>query len=129
MKNRIFTIAAAMLTTFLAMTGEALAQSRFEANQPGFFGGYSTFGGYYDTFGDFGGRHTYNGYVRTDARNTPTTTLLTVPLQRRTHAKVKLKHVPVKVARGSDCGWLKHKARDTGQRKWKQRYETCRHVA
>ncbi len=106
-------------------SGDASAQSWSEANRPGFFGGYGHFGGYYDTFGDYGGRHTYNGYVRTDARNVQTVTLLTVPLQRSKSAKQR-HHVKVAY---TDCSALKRKARDTGKRKWQARYDACRNLA
>jgi hypothetical protein len=109
----------------IAGGGNASAQSWSEANRPGFVGGYGHFGGYYDTFGDYGGRHTYNGYVRTDARNVQTVTLLTVPLQR---SKPSKKRLQAKVA-GPDCSVLKRKARETGKRKWQARYDACRNLA
>ncbi len=126
MQLKLLAFAATLLASLLGMTGHAAAQSRFEANMPGFFGGYSTFGGYYDTFGDFGGRHTYNGYVRSYSRNTSTVTLLSVPLQKRSTKSVSAKYRSAKHANASDCRWLQQNARDSGKRKWKLRYEACR---
>ena len=100
MRIKLIAISAAVLAGLMALTGTAEAQSWSEANTPGFRGGYGHFGGYYDTFGDYGGRHTYNGYVRTDARNVQTTTLITIPLQRRTQKKVLVQSQP-------DCSALK----------------------
>ena len=126
MRNGIIALVAGMFGA-MALSGAASAQSWSEANTPGFFGGYNHFGGYYDTFGDYGGHYDYRGYVRTEAYNQQTVTLLTVPLQRRSHA-AKRSRTKVVVVDGG-CGWLKHKAHDTGARKWKVRYEACRREA
>ena len=52
-------LAFAVFTGVMAIAGAAEAQSWSEANTPGFFGGYGHFGGYYDTFGDYGGQTNY----------------------------------------------------------------------
>ena len=127
MKTKMLAIwsAGLVLLGAMALTSDANAQAWSEANTPGFFGGYGHFGGYYDTFGIYGGVSTYAGYRRAEApMNTQTTTLLTVPLQKRSQtkrsAKVKIVHVQ------DECGWIKRRAHDTGSRKWKHRYDVCR---
>ena len=136
MTNKVALALAAlfMLLGTAVTSGTAHAQAWSEANSPGFRGGYGTFGGYYDTFGEYGGHHSYNGYVRTEGRYSQTVTLLTVPLQRVTPGKVhhakahkghKAHHVKV-VHVADDCGWLRRRAHDTGARKWKNRYDACR---
>ena len=117
-------LAFVVFTGVMAIAGAAEAQSWSEANTPGFFGGYGHFGGYYDTFGDYGGQTNYRGYVRSEGYRTQSATLLTVPLQRRSGGQKRL-YVSTAAIR-SDCGWLKRRARDTGQRKWKIRYDACR---
>ena len=115
--KRVAILAAALCGGFAACATGAQAQAWTEANTPGFFGGYGHFGGYYDTFGEYGGHTDYRGYVRTEGSHLGVVRLVTVPLQRRSHAKVAV------VA--SECHWLKERAEDTGKRKWKARYSAC----
>ena len=107
-------LAQAALAGFavLSFVPAAHAQDRFEANTRGYFGGYSTFGGYYDTFGGYGGISSY-GYRRYDKVISPTATIASVPTLQ-----------PGDV--GTSCSWLKQKARDTGSSKWRARYSACR---
>ena len=128
MHNKLMAaLCAALATIGMAIAAPAQAQSWSEANTPGFFGGYGHFGGYYDTFGDFGGHSTYNGYVRTEGYRSQTATLLTVPLQRRTPT-TRRRHAELAVA-VADSSALKRRAHETGQRKWKLRYDACRRDA
>lgn len=120
-------LAGAVFACASAFAGAARAQSWSEANTPGFVGGYGHFGGYYDTFGDFGGHSDYRGYVRTEGYRTQTVTLLTVPLQKRAQASNRSRAKRAALAT-QECGWLRRRARTTGQRKWTIRYDACRNM-
>jgi hypothetical protein len=112
----------------LGLVDAARAQSWSESMTPGFWGGYNHFGGYYDTFGDFGGHSNYLGYVRTEGYNSRTVAIVTVPLQRETHRHAKRKATSHVVSSDS-CDWLRRKAEETGKRKWKADYTACRRHA
>ena len=114
MTNTLTAMAALGLAAMLGMAGSgvATAQDRFEDGNQGYRGGYSTFGGYYDTFGGYGGTNSY-GYRRTPGAYSSTTSIFSIPL---TAAPVQVK----------DCGWMQRRARATGARVWKARYEACR---
>ena len=101
------------------LAGAAQAQVRIDSGSNGYFGGYSNFGGYYDTFGNnggFGGNSGYGSYRRTDTGASSTTnstgTILTLP-----------------TAGGADssnhCAWLRGRVQATHQKKWRQRYAAC----
>lgn len=96
---------------------------------PGFWGGYNHFGGYYDTYGPYGGHTNYLGYVRTEASSTRGVTIVTIPLQRDRVRHAKRKSAARHVAVTDECGWLKRKAQETGKRKWKAEYAACRRRA
>ena len=103
----------------VAFAGVAEAQQNIDAGSSAYFGGYSRFGGYYDTFGDNGGFKGYSGwgtYRRVDEGSSSTTattaTIGTVPL-------------PGGDDNGRHCTWLRGKAHATHQRKWRQRYAAC----
>jgi len=115
--KRVAILMTACACGLVALATSADAQSWREANTPGFFGGYSHFGGYYDTFGDYGGHTDYRGYVRTEGENLGVVRLVTIPLQRRSHARL--------VAMRSKCVRLKHRAEETGKHKWKTKYRAC----
>ena len=108
--------AAAIMTVALAtaLVTPASAQDRFEAGVPGLgtFGGYNSFGGYYDTFGGYGGQYAY-GYRRYNGNYSSTTSLFSIPLYGPSESS-------------DTCGWLRQRAKTTGARKWRARYEACR---
>ena len=96
----------------VAVPQSAQAQDRFEANTQGYFGGYSTFGGYYDTFGGYGGQHAY-GYRRYNQVYTPTTSLFALPLDEP-------------VTNPDACATYRQRAKATGSSKAQARYLACR---
>ena len=96
----------------VALGNPAAAQDRFEANTRGYFGGYSTFGGYYDTFGGYGGQNNY-GYRRYNQVVSPTAKIIAVPTVQPAE-------------QGETCAWLRRKAKETVARKWQARYAACR---
>ena len=73
--------------------------------------GYS-FGGYYDTFGGYGGQYAY-GYRRYNGNYSSTTSLFSIPLYGPSESS-------------DTCGWLRQRAKTTGARNWRARYEACR---
>ena len=102
----------AMLALLVPLSG-AVAQERSEIGSQGYRGGVSSFGGYYETFGGYGGYNTYSGYRRYDGSFSSTTSIFAIPLQGPTEG-------------GNACGYLQRRAQETGSRKWAARYQACR---
>ena len=103
----------------VAFLSAANAQQRIDNGSPGYFGGYSTFGGYYDTFGangGHGGNSGYGSYRRLDTGASSTTattgTIFTLPLAGGAESN-------------THCRWLRGRAAATGQKIWRKRYAAC----
>ncbi len=74
------TLVALALATITA-AGSAGAQELRELGNQGNRNGVSSFGGYYETFGGYGGNNTYSGYQRYNGSYAPTTGIFSIPLQ------------------------------------------------
>ncbi len=107
------TLAAFALAT-LAVGGAATAQELRELGNQGNRNGVSSFGGYYETFGGYGGNNTYAGYQRYNGSFVPTTSIFSFPLQGPSQTGAQ------------PCSYLKGRAAATGAKVWRARYEACK---
>jgi hypothetical protein len=110
MKRTLAVIAVATV----AAIGTAGAQELRELGNQGYRNGVSSFGGYYETFGGYGGKSTYSGYQRFDGSFAPTTGIFAIPLQAPTQTGA------------APCGYLKSRADQTGSKVWRARYQACK---
>jgi hypothetical protein len=110
MSSKLF---AAVAFTALA-AGSAGAQELLESGNPGYRNGVSSFGGYYETFGGYGGNRAYSGYQRYNGNFSPTTSIFSIPLQGPTKTGAE------------PCSYLKNRAAQTGAKVWRARYQACR---
>ena len=107
------TLAAIALAT-LAACGAASAQELRELGNQGYRNGVSSFGGYYETFGGYGGNSTYSGYQRYNGSFAPTTSIFAIPLQGASQTGAE------------PCSYLKGRAAATGAKVWRARYQACK---
>lgn len=110
MKRTLAAIALATLTVSGAASGQELRELGNQGNR----NGVSSFGGYYETFGGYGGNNAYSGYQRYNGSYAPTTSLFAIPLQG-----------PSQIA-AEPCSYLKGRAAATGAKVWRARYEACK---
>jgi hypothetical protein len=112
--KRVFAAAAvAASMAVLGVSGTATAQELRESGNAGYRNGVSSFGGYYESFGGYGGNNTYSGYQRFNGSFAPTTSIFAIPLQG-----------PTKTG-APPCSYLKGRAEQTRAKLWRARYQAC----
>ncbi len=105
---------AALALAIVATCSPAGAQELRELGNQGNRNGVSSFGGYYETFGGYGGNNTYTGYQRYNGSYAPTKSIFAIPLQGPSQTGVP------------PCSYLKGRAEQTGAKVWRARYEACK---
>jgi hypothetical protein len=105
---------AVVTIAILAGIGNVGAQELRELGNQGYRNGVSSFGGYYETFGGYGGKNTYSGYQRFNGSFAPTTSIFAIPLQAPTQTGA------------APCSYLKSRADQTGAKVWRARYQACK---
>jgi hypothetical protein len=110
----VMKLGAVVTIAALAGAGSASAQELRELGNQGYRNGVSSFGGYYETFGGYGGNNTYSGYQRYRGTYAPTTSFFAIPLQAATQTGAP------------PCSYLKSRAEQTGAKVWRARYQACK---
>jgi hypothetical protein len=105
---------AALTLAMITASASTSAQELRELGNQGNRNGVSSFGGYYETFGGYGGNNTYGNYQRYNGSYAPTTGIFSIPLQGPTQTGA------------APCSYLKGRADQTRAKVWRARYEACK---